>query len=147
MNELSIFLYWDSPAFSLGLSKWVDPVTVFLSKIFLKTHLILFPSQMVKNLPAMQKTQFYHWIRKTPWRREWLPTPVFLPGEFHGRRSLVGYSPWGLKELDMTEWLTYSKIYNKIRKKRYFLNLKSSFYQKPETSCSFFIQLSQNSLL
>ena len=30
-----------------------------------------------------------------PWRREWLPTPVFLPGEFHGQRSLVGYSPWG----------------------------------------------------
>ena len=29
-----------------------------------------------------------------PWRREWLPTPVFLPGEFHGQRSLEGYSPW-----------------------------------------------------
>ena len=44
-------------------------------------------------------------------RREWLPTPVFLPGEFHGQRSLVGYSPWspwGLKELDMTEWLALS---------------------------------------
>ena len=34
------------------------------------------------------------WVRKIPWRREWLPTPVFLPGEFHGQRSLVGYSPW-----------------------------------------------------
>ena len=33
-----------------------------------------------------------------PWRREWLPTPVFLLGEFYGQRSLVGYSPWGLKE-------------------------------------------------
>ena len=33
-------------------------------------------------------------------------TPVFLPGEVHGQRSLVGYSPWGGKELDMTEWLT-----------------------------------------
>ena len=40
------------------------------------------------------------------WRREWQPTPVFLPGEFHGQRSLVGYSPWGHKELDMTECLT-----------------------------------------
>ena len=40
------------------------------------------------------------WI---PWRREWLPTPVFLPGEFHGQRSLAGYSPWGHKESDMTE--------------------------------------------
>ena len=37
------------------------------------------------------------------WRRKWQPTPVFLPGESHGQRGLVGYSPWGHKELDMTE--------------------------------------------
>ena len=36
------------------------------------------------------------------WKMEWLPTPVFLPGESHGQRSLVGHSSWGLKELDMT---------------------------------------------
>ena len=41
-----------------------------------------------------------------PWRREWLPTPVFLPGKSHGQRSLVGYSPWGHKESDRIEWLT-----------------------------------------
>ena len=35
------------------------------------------------------------WVRRIPWRREWLPTPVFLPGEFHGQRSLVGYGLWG----------------------------------------------------
>ena len=40
-----------------------------------------------------------------PWRRAWQPTPVFLPGEFHGQRSLAGYSPWGHKENDMTERL------------------------------------------
>ena len=45
---------------------------------------------------------------KMPWRREWLPTPVFLPGEFHGQKSLAGYSPWGHKQLDMTEGLTLS---------------------------------------
>ena len=39
------------------------------------------------------------------WRRQWQPTPVFLPGESHGRRSLVGCSPWGHKESDTTEWL------------------------------------------
>ena len=44
---------------------------------------------MVKNLPAMQKTRVQPWVRKTPWRREWLPTPVFLSGEFHGQRSLA----------------------------------------------------------
>ena len=43
---------------------------------------------------------------KISWRREWLPTPVFLPGEFHGQKSLQGYSPWGYKELNMTERLT-----------------------------------------
>ena len=43
---------------------------------------------------------------KFPWRRKWLPTPIFLAGEFHGQRSLVGYSPWGHKESDMTERLT-----------------------------------------
>ena len=49
---------------------------------------------------------FDPWIRKIPWRRKWQPTPVFLPGKFHGQRSLAGYSPWGHKESDMTECLT-----------------------------------------
>ena len=40
------------------------------------------------------------------WRRKWQPTPAFLPGESHGQRSLVGYSPWGHQESDTTEWLT-----------------------------------------
>ena len=50
-------------------------------------------AQMVKNLPSMPG--FSPWIRKIPWRREWLLTPVFLPGESHGQRSLAGYSPCG----------------------------------------------------
>ena len=45
---------------------------------------------------------FDHWVRKIPWRRKWQPTAVFLPGEFHGERSLAGYSSWGHKELDMS---------------------------------------------
>ena len=40
---------------------------------------------------------------KIPWRRAWQPTSVFLSGESHGEKSLVGYSPWGRKESDMTE--------------------------------------------
>ena len=58
---------------------------------------------MVRNLPAMQETRFEPWVRKIPWRRQWQPTPVFLPGESHGERSLASYSPWGGKESDMTE--------------------------------------------
>ena len=41
------------------------------------------------------------------WRRKWQLTAVFLPGEFHGQRSLEGYSPWDRKESDITEWLTH----------------------------------------
>ena len=47
-----------------------------------------------------RRCRFDLWVAKIPWRREWLPTPVFLPGEFHGQRRLVGLSPWGGKELD-----------------------------------------------
>ena len=49
------------------------------------------------------------WVRKIPWRREWLPTPVFLPGESHGQRGLAGHSPWGNKESDTTAQLTLTK--------------------------------------
>ena len=48
---------------------------------------------------------FDPWVGKIPWRRKWQPTPVLLPGKFHGWRYLVGYNPWGLKESDMTEQL------------------------------------------
>ena len=70
-------------------------------------------AQIVKNLPAMQET----WVRllgwDDPWRREWKPTPVILPGEFHGQRKLVGCSPWGHKESDLTEQLTYTHIHRR----------------------------------
>ena len=49
-------------------------------------------AQSVKNLPAMQKTLVQSQGREDPWRREWLLIPVFLLGEFHGQRSLAGYS-------------------------------------------------------
>ena len=64
-------------------------------------------AQMVKNLPVIQEgPKFNLLVRKIAWRREWLPTPVFLPGEFHGQRSLTRYSTWDCKELDVTKWLT-----------------------------------------
>ena len=62
-------------------------------------------AQLVKNLPAMRET----WVQSLGWEdpleRERLPTPVFWPGEFHGL-----YSPWGRKELDMTEQLRTAHI-------------------------------------
>ena len=50
---------------------------------------------------------FNPWAGKILWRRKWQPTPVFLPGESHGRRSVVDYSPWGRKESDTTERLHF----------------------------------------
>ena len=53
-----------------------------------------------------KRCRFDPWVGKIPWRRAWQPTPVFLPRESHGQRSLVGYSPWGHKELNTTERLS-----------------------------------------
>ena len=58
---------------------------------------------MVKNQPAGPETWVQPWVRKIPWRREWKPTPVFLPGEFHRQRILASYSPWGCRESYRTE--------------------------------------------
>ena len=62
----------------------------------------------VKNHLLMHESKrhgFGSWVGKIPWRRAWQPTPVFLPRESHGQRSLVGYSPWGHKESEMTKQL------------------------------------------
>ena len=64
------------------------------------------PELVVKNPPAMQETHergFDPWVGKIPWSRKWKLAPVFLPGKSLGQGSLVGYSPWGHKELDTTK--------------------------------------------
>ena len=66
---------------------------------------------------------FNPWVWRISWRREQLITPVFLPGEFHGQRSMAGYSPWDCKELDMTEWLT---LYDEHQEATEYNNLGES---------------------
>ena len=59
---------------------------------------------VIKNPPGNAgDVGFYPWVGKIPWRRKWQPTPGFLPGASHGRRSLVGSSPWGHTESNTTE--------------------------------------------
>ena len=60
-------------------------------------------AQTVKHLSTMWETRLRSLGREVPWRRKWQSTPVLLPGKYHGQRSLVGYSPWGRKESDVTE--------------------------------------------
>ena len=81
-------------------------------------------AQLVKNLPAMQETWVQFPVGKSPWRRKWQPTPVLLPGEFHGQRSQTGCSPWDCKESDMTVWLSLSLEFNLILQ-----NFISKFYK------------------
>ena len=59
---------------------------------------------LLKNI--CRRPGFHPWVGKSLWRREQLPTPVLLPGEFYGQRSLAGYNPWGSKESNMTERLS-----------------------------------------
>ena len=58
-------------------------------------------AQMIKM--QCRRPGFDPWVGKIHWIKEWLPTPVFLPGENHGQRRLADYSPWVRKESDMTE--------------------------------------------
>ena len=70
------------------------------------TYTISFTKNCLKFMMSLI-AQDNPWVGKIPWRRKWQPTPVVLPGESHGGRSLVGYSPWGHKESDMTERLHF----------------------------------------
>ena len=65
-----------------------------------------------KNRPAIQEIHIDSWFRKIPSRREWLPSSVFLPVEFHEQKSLAGYHPWGHKELDTIEQLTFYSLFH-----------------------------------
>ena len=78
--------------------------------VLMYSQIMGFPGGAVaKSLPASardsgnKRCKFDSWVWKILWRRKWIPTPVFLPGKFHGERSLAGYSPWGHEESDTTE--------------------------------------------
>ena len=62
-----------------------------------------FPAGLLPGIKKPNLPGFHPWFRKIPWRSEWLPVPVFLPGEFPGQKNLMGCSPWGHKESDTTE--------------------------------------------
>ena len=87
----------------------------------------------------MQETRVQYLGQKIPWRREWLPTPVFLPGEFYGQRRLTDYSVWGHKELDTTEWLTLSLYFTPPFGRSSMLSFHTELHQLyswPDNRCS-----------
>ena len=111
-------------------------------------------SQVFKRHFYRNKPQGFEQVPVLFWRRKWQPTPVFLPGEFHGQRSMAGYSPWGHKESDTTEWLrsTFIHWHSTLRKSlsSLFLHLFTSvlthkflFYSEVCNSISLFILMLQ----
>jgi len=75
---------WVPNSFTLGLPRWLSG------------------QESACQCRRLQRLAFDPWVGKIPWRREWQPTPVFLPGKSDGQRSLAVYSPWGCKESDKT---------------------------------------------
>ena len=98
-----ISLQWTGNIFSLVTSQ-------FRLGIIRWTHQDFLGGSVVKESAwqcwRCRRHKFSPWIRKSLWRRKWQPTPVFLPGEYYGQRSLVGYSSWGYKESERTEQLS-----------------------------------------
>ena len=110
-------LEWVAYPFSKGIFLIQDsePGSPILQMDSLPTELLgiwasLLP-QTVKDPPCRcRRHRLDPRVGKIPWRRKWQPTPVFLPEESHGQRSLAGYSPWGHKESDTTGRLTFSRV-------------------------------------
>ena len=84
--------------FSLCIIWMSFPLTVWDSLV----------AQMVKSLPVMRETRVRSPGQKIPWRRKWKPSPVFLPGKSHERRSLTGYSPWVTKSQTRLNEFTFT---------------------------------------
>ena len=117
INESALHIMWSKYwSFSFGISPSneysrlisfrIDWFYLLAVQVTLKSLLQHHNSQVAKKLPANaggMRCRFDLWVGKIPWSRAWQLTPIFLPGELHGQRSLVVYSPWGCKELDKTE--------------------------------------------
>ena len=76
----------------------------------MRNHGNKLPGSLPANSGCLSGGCYDYAFRKIPWRRKWQPTPVFLPGKFHGQRTLAGSSPRGCKELDTTERLSTHTI-------------------------------------
>ena len=93
-----------------------------------------------------KRPRFNPWVSKTTWRRKWLTTPVFLPGEFHGQRILSGYSPWVRKKSDMTGRVTHSLFMDRIIGFRWERNLSLIFVSIILSTDFFFLRPSRKGM-
>ena len=95
------------------MMKWSESLVASLGIFWFTVRQMGFPGGASDKEPACQcrrckRCRFDPWIRKISWRRAWQPPLVFLPGEPHGPRGLVGYIPWDHRESDATRWPTHT---------------------------------------
>ena len=81
----------------------------WLNRIKVVSQFLNFPGGLDDKESAYNLPGFSPWVGKISWKKKYPPLPVFLPGKFHGQRSLVGYSPWGWTELDTTEQIIHTR--------------------------------------
>ena len=112
--------------------KWRDMTYVHSFNVL---YYYLWASQVAqwlkkKNKPTCQcrRCGFDPWVGKIPWRRKWQPTPIFLPGKFHGQESLEGYSPWGHKRFGHNKTIIICVFL--INKNFIWINQFHSYYQR-----------------
>ena len=114
-------LFWNSP----GLPWWLSG------------------KESVYQHRKCRRHGFGPWVGKISWRRKWHPTPVFLPGESHGQRSLADYSPWGHKESDTTEsHLGHHRALNSVPCAVWWVLISYLFYMKLGLTYAEFLEFS-----
>ena len=86
----------------LGFTSLLEPNFV-QDALFFSVSQVALGKEPICQCRRRKKCGFYPWVGKIPWRRAWQPTPIFLPGEPQGQRSLAGYSPYVRKDSDRTE--------------------------------------------
>ena len=115
LRSLLALKFYEPKKISYNPTLWSSFLTVFLKEKWrfenyhtsmknISFNLRTFSGDSVVRICLLcRRPRFSLWVGKIPWRRKWLPTPLFLPGKSHGQWKLAGYSPWGHKELDTTE--------------------------------------------
>ena len=106
--EWTLLIHTATPVPALG---WSTLRNSWLSNLLLGLPRWLSGKESTWQWRRQRKRHVFDlWVGKIPWSRKWQPAPVFFSGEFHGRGSLVGYSLWGHRESDTTEWLSSSNL-------------------------------------
>ena len=143
----------DLGSFCIRLSTGGHPTDTRWLRSFQETNEQITASSCKRGLPwwrrqwriclQCRRPRFDPWVRKFPWRREWQSTPVFLLEKSHVLRSLAGYTPWGRKESDLTEWLSHSHVrIHSCKRNAFMLSLNSSPFLRTSHSSSARIKLS-----